>query len=312
LTCGSCHTVSRDGRTIAFVAEQTGYLAVARTDNPAQPLVSPRDPPQAAATMSLNRDGTLLLVSYGTGTNDGQLVVRDSSTGQELHKLDPAVLGTPERKLYFPEWSPDGTQIVATLATQSDAPWSVKDGVLVVFPYNGGSFGPARVVAPKDPGLFHFYPSWSPDGRWIVFASAPMGGKSYNNADSRLRLISSGGGKVYELGNATQGLGFASSVPRFLPFTQACDQLLFVVFNTRIDYGYLLRNSANAMPTQQLWLATIDLRKLGTADASSAPVWLPFQDLHEKNVLPTWVEHLTCPCGEGTLCQSNECVPAPP
>jgi hypothetical protein len=311
--CGSCHAVSRDGRFIAFAAEQPGYLTAARTEDPGHPVVTPPEPPQPnAATMSLTRDGRLLLISYGSGGNDGQVVVRETATGREVARLDPSVLGTPERKLYFPDWSPDGSELVATLATQSDRPWSVKDGSLVVIPYNGGAFGRARTVVPRDAALFHFYPSWSPDGAWIAFVSAPLPGPSYNNPQSRLRLVSRDGGPVHDLGNATQQLGKAASAPRFLPFSQAGCQMYFIAFHTRIDYGFWLKNSVDATGGwPQLWLAAIDLRKL-PGDPSSAPVWLPFQDPRRTNVLPVWVERLICapasPCPDGSSCLFGECT----
>jgi WD40-like Beta Propeller Repeat len=311
--CGSCHAVSRDGRVIAFAAEQTGYLTAARTDDPGQPMITPGEPPQPnAATMSLTGDGRLLAISYGTGGNDGQLVVRETATGREVARLDPSVLGTPERKLYFPEWSPDGSELVATLASQAERPWSVNDGSLVVIPYNGGAFGGARVVVPGDATLFHFYPSWSPDGAWIAFVSAPLPGASYDNPRSRLRLVSRDGGPVRELGNATQEIGKATAAPRFLPFTQSDCQVYFLTFHSRIDYGFTVKNSGDATGGwPQLWLAAIDVRKF-PGDPSSAPVWLPFQDPRHKNVLPVWVERLVCgprsPCPDGTLCLSGECV----
>jgi Tol biopolymer transport system component len=313
-SCGGCHAASRDGRVISFVAEQDGFLTASRADNPSAPILSPPEPPQPdASTMTLNRDGTLVLVSYGSGGSDGRIVVRETAGGREVARLDPAVLGTPERKLYFPDWSPDGTEIVATLASAAERPWAVNDGALVVIPYAGGAFGRARTLVPREGALFHFYPSFSPDGAWVVFASAPLPGKSYGNPQSRLRLVGRDGGPIYELASATQGAGKTSSWPRFLPFRQADCKLAFITFNSRIDYGYLLKNGIAANGGwSQVWLAAIDLRKL-PGDPSSAPVWLPFQDRMHANLRATWVEKLQCgpqsPCGEGAACSAGECVP---
>jgi hypothetical protein len=312
--CGSCHALTRDGRTIAFAAEQVGYLTVSRAVDPGHPLVAPPQPPRAdAATMTFNPDGSRVLVSYGDGSNDGLLVVRDTADGREVARLDPAVLGLPQRKVYFPDWSPDGREIVATVASSAQRPWSVTDGSLVIFPYDDGRFGAARVLVPGDGASFHFYPTFSPDGAWVAFSSAPAPGLSYKNPQSRLRLVARSGGAIHELGNALHEPGKTAGWPRFVPFSQGCRSLYFITFHSKMDYGVLLRNAIDPNPLPQLWLAAIDVRRL-PADPSSAPVWLPFQEVRQLNALPTWVEHLVCdprtsPCGEGSVCRDGECVP---
>jgi hypothetical protein len=315
-TCAGCHAVSRDGNVIAFSAEQAGFLTVARADDTAHPLIAPATPPLPDGNMmSLNRDGSLVLVSYGVGGDNGKLAVRRTATGAEVARLDPAVLGTPERRVYFPEWSPDGTELVATLASRDERPWSVNDGYLAIIPYNDGAFGPARILVPPDPGAFHFYPTWSPDGRWVAFASAPLAGKSYDNASARLRLVSRDGGRVYDLARATQAVGKTSTWPKFAPFQQAGGQLFFLTFNSKIDYGLVLQNSLD--PTgglPQLWFAAIDLRTLDSGDPSSAPLWLPFQEVRQRNHLGFWTEKVSCqagttPCSEFETCVQGGCTP---
>jgi len=63
----------------------------------------------------------------------------------------------------------------------------------------------------------------------------------------------------------------------------------------------------------QLWLAAVDLRRLGEGDPSWAPVWLPFQEVSQNNHLPFWTEALGCTqnaeCGEGATCKDRSCVP---
>jgi hypothetical protein len=315
-SCGGCHAVSRDGNVVAFSAEQDGYLTVARADDTGHPTIAPAVPPRPDGNMiTLNRDGSLVLVSYGVGGDNGQIAVRATASGAEVARLDPAVLGTPERRVYFPEWSPDGKEIVATLASQDERPWSVNNGYLVVIPYNDGAFGPARVLVPADPALFHFYPTWSPDGQWVAFASAARQVKSYDNASARLRLVSRQGGRVYELGRATQAIGKTSTWPKFAPFQQAGGQLIFLTFNSKMDYGLVLQNSAD--PTggaPQLWFAAIDLRRLDSGDPSSAPIWLPFQEVRQRNHLGFWTEKVSCqtgtsPCGEDEVCVQGGCTP---
>jgi hypothetical protein len=317
-TCGGCHAVSRDGNVIAFSAgavAANAYLRTAPTANPETPFFQPSGT-HDSAMLALNPDGSLVLVSYAS-----KLELRNTKDGSVLGTVNPDFLGT-ERQAYQPDWSPDGKEIAVVLSAVPDAQWSVRTGQIAILPFNNGAFGPAVVVAPSGAD-FHFYPSWSPDGKWIAFASAPasMNLISYNQVNARLRLVARTGGTMYELGNATQGAGQTSTWPRFAPFVQAGGNIMFLTFNSKIDYGFLLMNSivpnitVDGLP--QLWMSAIDLRRLGTGDPSLPPVWLPFQDVTQRNHLGFWTEQVGCRvqsdgssvgCGEGEFCQGGHCV----
>jgi hypothetical protein len=326
--CGGCHVVSRDGATIAFGADDPGYLTVARAAAPAQPLVAPATPPEAnASTMSLTADGSLLAVSYGgNGDDAGHLVVREAAGGRVVAALDPTVLGTAETRVFFPEWSPDGAQIAVTLASRSLEPRTVSDGYLAVIPYDGGRFGAARVVVPRgSDGLIHFAASWSPDQQYLLFvsASAPsrlMNDVSYDNPSARLRLVRADGtGGVSELGRVNQGGGHTAGWPRFVASSGGGPWVF--TFHAKLDYGWLLANHEVAGPKgglSQLWLGTIDPALL-PADPSSAPVWLPLQDVHHINNMAFPAPIVCAPailppegCGPGEICANGRCVPARP
>jgi hypothetical protein len=316
--CGGCHSVSRKGNIIAFTEGDvaSGFLAVAQTADPTQQTVRPPATGAAhdSAMMAVSPDGTRVLTSFNSA-----LVLRDATTGQVLGTVDPSFLGT-ERAGYFPEFSPDGSEIVLTLSNQADVEWSVRSGQIAILPYNGGQFGPARVIVPGGTD-FHFYPTFSPDGKWVAFASAPVSatptGYSYNQSQARLRLVSRDGGQVYELTRATQGIGHTSTWPKFAPFIQDDGQTLFITFNSKIDYGFLLKNTTLPAPQThpQLWFSAIDLRKL-SSDPSYAPIWLPFQEVNQNNHLGYWTEIITCARTTGAGCDTNEqtcmngsCVP---
>jgi hypothetical protein len=312
--CAGCHAVSRDGQALAFSYERR-YLGTARAEEPARLLVTPADPPQPdAATVALSSDGSLVAVSL-----DGRLSVRETATGRELSALAASAMGG----LYFPEWSPDGKEIAATLATQAENAYTVNDGSIAIIPWQGTGFGPLRVLVAGDATRLHFSPAWSPDGAWIVFASAPRPGRSYDNPQASLHLVPLSGDRKVDLVAATTGPGpsFAgpgqgAGWPHFAPTTHAGGNVLYLTFDSKLDYGYLLRNTRDPMGGHaQIWLAAIDLRKL-PGDPSSAPLWLPFQDLHVTNVMAAWTERLACgsqsPCPDRSRCESGRCVRIPP
>jgi hypothetical protein len=44
----------------------------------------------------------------------------------------------------------------------------------------------------------------------------------------------------------------------------------------------------------QLWMFAVDLDKVGTADPSYAPFWLPYQDIEDASLSPYWTETIPC------------------
>ena len=131
----------------------------------------------------------------------------------------------------------------------------------------------------------------------------------------RLRLVNRDTKVVYELTNATSKAGHTSTWPKFAPATQP-GGLMFLTFNSKLDYGFFLPNNAGGAP--QLWMTTIDVRKLQTSadDPSSAPVWLPFQDVIERNYLGLWTERVVCRvdagksigCADHEICNQGACA----
>lgn len=308
--CYGCHAVSRDGSTIAWTVLEDHSLRVTPAETPSDAVA----PPGRSGTMALTPDGKRVLVS-----GNGVLTLRDPK-GAEIATFDRSAAGG--RGLFFPEFSADGKSITVTVGPSvRDDPsddWEVQGSDIAVIPFEADHFGSLRVVVPHDGADSHFYSTWSPDGQWLAFNSAPTSADdddqtSYDNPNARLRLVRASGGTVYELGRATQGLGQTSSWPKFTPFSQQDGQLLFLTFNSKMAYGF--KKPQGERP--QLWLAAVDLRKLASGDPSWSPMWLPFQEVDQSNHLGFWTESVTCAhdgtsCGEGAVCYGGVCiVPVP-
>ncbi|BDG60077.1 hypothetical protein [Caldinitratiruptor microaerophilus] len=85
----------------------------------------------------------------------------------------------------FPDWSPDGTQIVF-----------MRDGRTWVMAADGSSARP--LAAGRD--TWDTQPSWSPDGRWIALIRHPQDGKSDHGQLVRMRADGTGEQVLVEAG----------------------------------------------------------------------------------------------------------------
>jgi TolB protein len=319
-TCGGCHTVSRDGSTIAFEQGDTGsgvlwVAPAAKADTPAFAPGAMHD----AGVQALNHDGSRVLVSYS-----GRLLLRDTKTGDTLFEVNETQLGITQHA-FHPEWSPDDQSIVVTVSALGSSDYSVRSGAIGVLPYNGGQFGPVEILVPTgtvDGSDFNFYPTWSPDGQWIAFATAPIGlmQTSYKQVNARLRLVNRATKAVYELAAASGPKGSGSTWPKFAPFAQGGGSALVLTFESKLDYGFFLPNNSGNVP--QLWMTVIEPGRLaqGASDPSRAPVWLSFQNVMQRNYLGVWAEAVGCRveggqsigCGDHQICNAGACAMVAP
>jgi hypothetical protein len=160
-------------------------------------------------------------------------------------------------------------------------------GSIVVL--SGAGFQTRKVLV-QSAGENNYYPSFSPDGKWILYNRA-QSGDSYNNTAASLWVVPADGSAApLQLAQAAQDMA-ASSWPRWTPFVQHNDHagsgdLYYFTFSSTRSVGL----DPSGRGAEQVWMSSFDPSRVvgGVGDPSSAPFWLPFQSLMTSNHLAQW------------------------
>ncbi len=229
-------------------------------------------------------DGSLLLT-----IKDGVMELFDSATGAWYGDVTPysEMVGEPGGITYA-QWSPDGTQVVVTVVDYLYTDTTAYQGRIALLDYLGeGVFSdPTVLVDPAelfgDDAYNAYYPTWSPDGKWIAFNIST--GDTYDDEDAALYVVAGDGGDIIELASANRAPGLTNSWPQWGPLPD--DDVLWLTFASRRDYGYISTDS-----TPQIWVTAFDPTRIEDGDDPSWPAfWLPGQTTDENNHLPVWVD----------------------
>ncbi|HEY8074569.1 MAG TPA: hypothetical protein VIF62_10670, partial [Labilithrix sp.] len=194
---------------------------------------------------------------------------------------------------------------------------------------------PAQILA--DASRNFYYPSFSPNGTFLVFNDAPQPGNTatsnddaFYNRGARVKLLHfPAGGAPIDLAALNVADGLSNSWPRWSPFVQTYKghKLLWVTFSSNRDYGLHLVNKgfdncyppegpAYDLPTPaskkgvlyagcaqpQIWMAGVIVDEdttLDSKDRSYPAFWLPFQDVNSHNHSAQWVEKVQSPPSSG-------------
>jgi hypothetical protein len=282
--CASCHTVSRDGRRLAVAYEGERLRQVSVPDRTLQIPASPAEKGVEYGWGTYNPGATRLLYA-----NKGKLTLLDAASGAALSNLD---LGANVFATH-PDWSPDG-HFVAVAYKTGKAPGNkdVTGSSLARIPVNADdTFGaPEILLASNASDDTLFFPSYSPDSKYIAFVRAK--GKSKDNVTSQLLMVAADGSgetvTLTRLNTRVRDLdgvvNLGNSMPTWAPSTDA-NQVFWLAFSSLRDYGNVLVGAAR----DQLWGAAIDTSAVQAgADPSYAAFWMPFQQLEEGNHRAFW------------------------
>ena len=311
--CTGCHSVSPDGSTVAvssFIGSgmaSMGMQLLTGKSGTAPPWLNPKAATQLASSFTIaaafspsyfNSAGKWLVVpqsgklrSVNLVTGASYLMVKSGDLGQQA----------------FPTWSPNGESIIYASATDVGNGFSGSVATaLYTVPFGDGvdtgKGGVATPVAGADePGIFHYYPSFTPDGEYVVYNRADPAGPScpssggggpssgggattYDNCNAEVWMIPAIGSTAIRLDNANQSTDpLTNSWPTFGSVTGT---YYWMAFSSRRNYGFL--HTGNP-PSPQVYIAAVDPQKLMQGqDGSFAALWLPGQDIQSGCHIARW------------------------
>ena len=282
--CVACHVLSRDGKEMAITYDGgNGTASMVDVASSARQDLSNR-----WNFGTFTPDGTQFLANY-----DGTLTVRRYS--------DQTVLATMPSagRVSHPDLSADGTKLVYVREGVAGSDWSFGSGDIYTRTYDQATmtFGPETLLVSN--GANNYYPSWSPDGKWVLFNKgdnyenvALNQHMSYNNPNASVWVIpGDGSGPALELTALDQATGQTNSWARWAPFNQTLgannQNLYWVTVSSKRNFGVRLVNQQRP----QIWMSPFFPDQAAmSVDPSGSPFRLPFQDITSDNHIAQWTE----------------------
>ena len=279
--CVACHVLSRDGTKMAVTYDGGGGAAT---------LVDVATKAPQASSRGWN---------FGAFTPDGsKFLAVQSGTLSVIDYATQATLATMPSAGYVshPDLSADGTKLVYARPASAAADWSFNGGAIYMrtFDASTNSFGGEQLLVSDASN--NYYPSFSPDGAWVLFNRAPSG-SSYNNNTATLWAIKADGtGQPVELAKANGGQGLTNSWGRWAPFAQTIgannEKMYWVTVSSTRDFGVRLVGANRP----QIWMTPFYPDRASTAtDPSNVSFRLPFQNITSNNHIAQWTEQIVAP-----------------
>ncbi len=276
--CVACHVLSRDGTKMAIT-----YDGGNRNGTMVDVATSTRQPDFTQWNFAtFTPDGNQLLTTY-----DGVLTIRNSSDQSAITTMPAA------GPVSHPDLSTDGTQLVY-VREAGGADWAFAGGQLFTRTYDQvtRTFG-AEVPLVTDGGN-NFYPSWSPDGKWILFNRSVGNGSAYNNSEASLWVVKAdGSAPPIQLVAANSTGALTNSWGRWAPFEQTVgangEQLYWITVSSKRDFGVRLVGAGRP----QIWMTPFfPETALTGVDPTVVAFRLPFQGIDSNNHIAQWTERV--------------------
>ncbi len=273
--CVACHVLSRDGTKMALTYDggnQSATMLDVATRTTSIPVST-----QYWNFASFTPDAAQLLTSF-----NGALQLRDPATGTVQTDVPTSGYAT------HPDIAPAGDRIVYVRPTSPTWDWQFTGGQLVTQTFNQAAQtfgGEVPLVSSSDN---NFYPSFSPDGQWVLFNRA-SGEDSYDAVSAELWVVKVDGSIApIKLSAANVGSNLTNSWARWAPFEgsfgETEEPVFWLTFSSKREFGVRL-----AAGRPQLWMTPFfPDRAAAGADPTAPAFWLPFQDIGSSNHIAQW------------------------
>jgi WD40 repeat protein len=280
--CIACHVLSRDGKNMAITwdgGDQDGNTLDVATKTFGVEA-------NAWNFGTFTPDGSQFLSVHG-----GVLVVRDYATQAVL-----ATMTSGQGWVTHPDLSPDGTKLVYVHPTTTSVDWSFGGGQIWLRSYDAASlsFGPEQMLLADASN--NYYPSFSPDGKWILFNKSDDNttAGAYNDVNASLWVMKADGtGAPIELANANKSLGLTNSWGRWAPFAQTIgtngEPIFWITTSSQRDFGVRLVG----IHRPQIWMTAFHPERAAAGIDPTDPAFrLPFQNIDSNNHIAQWTEQI--------------------
>jgi hypothetical protein len=309
--CVACHTLSKNGKLLAadIGGESLGVVKVT-PDVPPPVNFGPIGMPAtnyASAWATFDPSA-----KYVVQSKNGAMTLRDSTSGASVGVNNGLIsLGTSEYSVQ-PDWALDGKHIVfagsnaAKNATKDRAGGPLLQWIGTTISDSAVAFGSVETLQPALMNVLYGYPMFNPTSEYIAFVKGKAIEKDLTD---QIWLMKAATGNVTPLNlsraNTLVGdgkapaMGIENNMPTWAPSTGPDVQ--WVAFASKRDYGFVLcsptGSTAAACATtskigsgkQQIWIAAIDVTKLGGSEDPSYPAFrVPFMELTEDCHRPFW------------------------
>jgi hypothetical protein len=284
--CVACHVLSNDGKNM-LVTYDTGNGPATTVD-----VMSGKATAAAAAWnfATFTPDGTEFLA-----VEQGGLTVRSYPSQAAVATM------TTSGVVSHPDLSPDGRTLVYVhpQVYAQDFAFGTGDIYVRSFDQATNTFGPEKQLVAD--GANNYYPSFSPDGKWILFnkgdntvnPSLAQNG-SYNGPNAQLWVIAADGSSpAVPLTAANNVTGLTNSWGRWAPFPQTFgpngETMYWVTTSSKRDFGVRLVGADRP----QIWMTPFfpDRAAMGM-DPSDVMFRLPFQDIVTNNHIAQWTQQI--------------------